>query len=107
MAKRPYEDLSDAQLISTHFKRDDEYTDFVIVPECEGKIVDSKKSADLAAKIDRLEEELIYRGLWVDLCERAQGYYDIVGNDWWDLTYEEKKTRISEISSPRTPEIGK
>jgi hypothetical protein len=63
VVKRPYEDLPDAELLATWRKRDDEYTDFYMVPRLEGKIVDFKRSQAHCEKLDRLEEEIKFRNL--------------------------------------------
>lgn len=62
--KRPYEDLLDTELITTWRKRDDEYTEFYMIPRLSGQLIDFTKSQLFAAKIDRLEEELIFRKLF-------------------------------------------
>lgn len=80
--KRPYEDLLDKELINTWRKRDNEYTDYYMIPRLNGEIVDFKKSQTFAEKIDRLEEELLFRKLFGlnGLRLPTQKFYEIENN---------------------------
>jgi len=51
--------------VLTWRKRDTEYTDFYMVPRLEGQVVDFKRSQDFCAKLDRLEDELKFRNLYL------------------------------------------